>query len=76
MLACAGGGPHLGEHTERVHALERAVRNHMDAHNKAPKPFTWVKSTDEILASIARFAKDTIATHPSGLLKRTTETGH
>ena len=39
-----------------VHALEAAIREFLDAHHEAPKPFVWTKTADEILASIARFA--------------------
>jgi transposase len=35
--------------------LERAIRNHLERHNKDPKPFVWTKTADEILASVARF---------------------
>jgi transposase len=45
-------------------ALEDAIRLYLAAHNADPKPFTWVKTADEILDSIARFAL------------RTCETGH
>jgi transposase len=45
-------------------ALEDAIRLYLAAHNADPKPFVWVKTADEILASIARFAL------------RTSETGH
>jgi hypothetical protein len=39
-----------------VSDLERAIGEFLDAHNTHPKPFTWTKSADQILASIARFA--------------------
>jgi transposase len=42
-----------------VKELEAAIREYMDAHNQAPKPFTWTKTADEILASIARYAQRT-----------------
>jgi transposase len=45
-------------------ALEDAIRLYLATHNAEPKPFVWVKTADEILASIARFAL------------RTSETGH
>jgi transposase len=45
-------------------ALEDAIRLYLAAHNTDPKPFVWVKTADEILTSIARFAL------------RTSETGH
>jgi hypothetical protein len=35
--------------------LEKAIRDYLETHNKDPKPFTWVKSADDILASVARF---------------------
>ena len=46
-----------------VAALERAIREFLDQHNTAARPFVWTKSADEILASIARFAQRTLAAH-------------
>ncbi|HEV3456767.1 MAG TPA: IS630 family transposase [Thermoanaerobaculia bacterium] len=43
-----------------VLALEQAIREFIDAHNAAPKPFVWTKTADEILASMARFARRTL----------------
>jgi transposase len=45
-------------------ALEDAIRLYLTTYNADPKPFAWVKSADDILNSIARFAQ------------RTSETGH
>jgi hypothetical protein len=45
-------------------ALEDAIRLYLKTNNEDPKPFVWVKTADEILASIARFCV------------RTSETGH
>jgi transposase len=45
-------------------ALEDAIRLYLSTYNADPKPFAWVKSADDILSSIARFAQ------------RTSETGH
>src|SRR5439155_17923730 len=45
-------------------AVEDAIRLYLATHNAEPKPFVWVKTADDILASIARFAL------------RTSETGH
>ena len=45
-------------------ALEDCIRLYLTTHNADPKPFVWVKTADDILASIARFAL------------RTSETGH
>ena len=46
-----------------VAALERAIREFLDQHNTAARPFVWTKSADEILASIARFAQRTLTAH-------------
>lgn len=51
-----------GSHTS-VAMLEKAIREFLDARNAAPKPFTWTKTADEILASIARFAGGVLRTH-------------
>ena len=45
-------------------ALEDAIRLYLKLNNDAPKPFVWVKTADEILASIQRFCL------------RISETGH
>jgi transposase len=42
-----------------VRELEAAIREYIDVHNEAPKPFVWTRTADEILASIARFAQRT-----------------
>ena len=42
--------------------LERAIYEFIDVTNDDPKPFVWVKSADEILASIRRFCLRTLAT--------------
>jgi len=34
--------------------LEQAIRAFIDKHNEKPKPFIWVKTADQILASIKR----------------------
>lgn len=38
-----------------VAELNADVMSFIDAHNKKPKPCKWVKSADEILASVRRF---------------------
>jgi len=43
-------------------ALEDAIRVYLADHNAAPKPFVWVKSADEVIDSIARFALRTSGT--------------
>ena len=49
-----------GVHRSLV-ALERAIREYIEAHNVDCKPFVWTKNADDILASIARFAARTLA---------------
>ena len=40
---------------QSVAALKADIKAFIDAHNTNPKPFQWVKSADQILASIERF---------------------
>src|ERR1700694_3347169 len=58
-----------------VQDLESAIREYIDVHNEDPTPFIWTKTADQILASIARYARRTMAAHPSPLISRTTGTG-
>lgn len=51
-----------GSHTS-VSQLRNAIHDYLDAHNDDPKPFTWTKSADQILESIARFAQRTLDAH-------------
>ena len=57
-----------------VKELETAIREYMDVHNGPPKPFLWTKTADQILESIARYARRTLASHPAALISRTTGT--
>ena len=41
--------------------LEAAITAYIEARNKDPKPFRWTKSADDILASIERFCRRTLA---------------
>ncbi len=43
-----------------IAALERAIRDYIEAQNVECRPFVWTKNADEILASIARFAVRTL----------------
>jgi transposase len=52
-----------GTHRSVV-ALEKAIRDYLDAHNEQPKPFRWTKSADEIIESV------------NSVLKRINRTGH
>ena len=42
-----------------VAELEADIAAFIDAHNENPKPYRWVKSADEILASVKRFCRKT-----------------
>ena len=44
-----------------VAELEADIAAFIDAHNKNPKPYKWVKSADEILASVKRFCQKALA---------------
>jgi transposase len=59
-----------------VRELEAAIREYIDVHNENPKPFVWVKTADQILASIARFAQRACPPQSSELTSRITGTGH
>jgi transposase len=48
-----------------VKELEAAIREYIDVHNEAPKPFVWTRTADQILDSIARYAQRTLAAQPS-----------
>ncbi|MHB8875454.1 MAG: IS630 family transposase [Myxococcaceae bacterium] len=52
-----------GSHTSPK-MLREAINLYIDTHNENPRPFRWVKTADEILASIARFATRTTHAHP------------
>ncbi|GAA4489916.1 hypothetical protein GCM10023158_01230 [Gluconacetobacter tumulicola] len=45
---------------QRVHRFTTDLVAFMDAHNENPKPYRWVKSADQILASIKRFYHKTM----------------
>ena len=44
-----------------IKQLEAAIAAYIDARNADPKPFRWTKTADDILASIERFCRHTIA---------------
>lgn len=43
--------------------LEAAINTYIKICNADPKPFRWIKSADDILASIERFCRRTISDH-------------
>ncbi|HEX6013963.1 MAG TPA: IS630 family transposase, partial [Geminicoccaceae bacterium] len=60
-----------------VAELERDIRAFIDATNADPKPFRWVKSADDILASVRRFCLRTLgAATADEALSRTSGAGH
>jgi transposase len=48
-----------------VKELEAAIREYIDVHNEDPKPFQWTRTADQILDSISRYARRTLATQTS-----------
>jgi len=46
-----------------VRELVTAIQEFIAVHNETGKPYVWVKTADEILASIARFAQRTLDAH-------------
>jgi transposase len=58
-----------------VKELQSAIREFIDVHNENPKPFVWTRTADQILDSMARYARRTLAAHPTRISSRTTGTG-
>jgi len=58
-----------------VRELESAIREYIEVHNEDPKPFVWTRTADQILDSMARYARRTLTSHPSGIKPRITVTG-
>jgi len=59
-----------------VKELVSAINVYLTANNKTPKPFTWVKTADQILASIERFCLITLKGAGKGILQDSSDTGH
>ncbi len=51
-----------GSHRSVV-ALVKAIKDLVEVSNEKPRPFRWVRTADEILASMARFAQRTTRAH-------------
>ena len=58
-----------------VKALISDIETFIERHNANPKPLRWVKSADNILASIERFCRRTLDVHAPGWVG-TSESGH
>lgn len=59
-----------------VKELVTAIEAYLNANNTTPKPFTWVKTADQILGSIERFCLRTLQGHGKVLIKDISDTGH
>jgi transposase len=59
-----------------VRELVAALDAYVKANNARPKPFTWVKTADQILASIERFCLRTLQGHADQNMKDSSGTGH
>lgn len=64
-----------GAHTS-VLQLENTIREFIQNNNGTPKPFRWVKSADEILENVKRFAARQLQAHAPEVFKELNETGH
>jgi len=58
-----------------VRELESAIREYIEVHNEDPKPFVWTRTADQILDSMARYARRTLTSHSSGINPRINVTG-
>ena len=47
----------------RTELENSAIDEFVDVSNENPRPFQWIKTADDILASIARFAQRTAIAH-------------
>ena len=60
-----------------THELEAAITGYIDNVNANPKPFSWTRSADAILASVKRFCLKTLATADlQRQIGKTSESGH
>ena len=56
--------------------LEKAIREYIEISNEEAKPFVWIKTADEILAKIARFADRTNRLVQAQIKSRTNDSRH
>lgn len=59
-----------------VKELTSAINAFLAANNAAPKPFTWVKTADQILGSIERFCLATLKGAGKSIIQDSSDTGH
>ena len=48
-----------------VRALDKDIRDWIAAWNENPRPYVWVKTADQILASLARYCERVSAVAPA-----------
>lgn len=48
-----------------VTALEQAIRDYLDEHNKKPKPFAWTATADRFSNALLKFANELSVQHTS-----------
>lgn len=58
-----------------VAELEAAIQEFIAAHNEHPRPFHWIKSADDILQSIRRFATQTLQLHAQEIMQEINDSG-
>ena len=76
FAALTGGALRRAVHCSAAD-LEHDIHAFIDAANAEPKPFRWVKSADDILASVKRFCLRTLSvTTPAEALMQTSGSGH
>lgn len=59
-----------------VHELQTCIVDYLDQTNKNPKPFSWTKSADKILASVKRSCRSTLRAHAPNVIARISGTPH
>jgi transposase len=64
-----------GSH-RNVQQLENAIRTFLEARNRDPKPYVWIRSADDILDSMLRFAASTLRVKAKHNMLRSSVTGH
>lgn len=59
-----------------VKELTSSIDVYLKANNASPKPFTWVKTAEQILASVERFCLLTLQGQGKSILQDSSDTGH
>lgn len=64
-----------GAHTS-VKQLQKAIQNFIDLNNESPRPFVWIKSAEEVLDKVARFALRQLQAHKPSIYEKFNDSGH